>query len=78
MSPIYEYHCDECGRTWEQLHSIDDRNEEQCCGQDATLLISVGARPVIYEYYSENLESQITGPKQKAHVMREKGVECVG
>ena len=77
--PIYEYKCEFCGKTWEDFRKISERYKSDCiCGQKATLKIGNISRPVILEYYSENLCTRITGPKQKRDIMRQKGVEEAG
>lgn len=38
----------------------------------------MNAKPVVYEYYSENLDARITGPKQKARLLKEKNLSEVG
>lgn len=75
--PVYEYECPDCEEEWESVHSVDTRKEESCayCGEKATLLMSVGARPIIEEYYSENLGAIVTGPKHRRELMRQKGLE---
>lgn len=75
--PIYEYQCEDCVEQWETFHSVDTRKEEKCayCDEKATLLMSVGARPIIEEYYSENLGAVVTGPKHRKELMRQKGLE---
>lgn len=77
MSPMYEYECPSCQEDWETVHSVDTRKEENCayCGEKAKLLISVGARPIINEYYSESLDAMVTGPKQRKTLMKAKGME---
>ena len=76
--PIYDYFCD-CGKTWEDIRSVKNRNSMVCeCGHLAKIAISIPARPVIHEYYSENLNAQITGPAQKKRVMKAKGMEESG
>ncbi len=78
--PIYEYNCEACVEGWESFHSVDTRMEENCayCGKKATLLMSVGARPIIEDYYSENLGSTVTGPRHRKELMKAKGMEEVG
>ena len=41
--PRYDYQCEKCGRKWESFHSIDERDNEKCCGKEATRLITMGA-----------------------------------
>lgn len=74
--PVYEYACDGCGTEWEAYRQVEDRDNETCesCNRKATRLMSTPGRPVVYGYFSENLDSYITGPKQKQEVMKKKGV----
>ena len=77
--PIYEYYCDcyDGEEVWESFHKVDDRNNEKCpdCGQKASIAMSVGQRPVIMEYYSENLQANVTGPAHRKQLMKQKGLE---
>lgn len=75
--PLYEYGCLDCGEEWEAFHTVDTRKEEYCvyCGEKAKLFVSKTARPVIHEYYSENLDAIVTGPGQRKELMRAKGLE---
>ena len=76
--PRYEYLCPECLRNWESFHPISERGNEYCCGVQAKRLIVTSSKPVIYEYFSENLNAHITGPAQRRKIMKERGVEEVG
>lgn len=78
MSPIYQYQCVTCGEKFEEFRHIEDRGNAEHCGEKAKLLISSTGRPVVYEYFSENLGSYVTGPAQRARLMKEKGVEAAG
>lgn len=73
--PLYEYKCS-CGNHWDAFHSIEFRDSETCeCGLKADRVWAFPqGRPVVYEYFSENLDAQITGPRQKQRVMKEKDV----
>ena len=76
---MYEYYC-ACvheDAIWEAFHSIADRNNEKCpdCDQRASIAMSVGQRPVIMEYYSENLQANVTGPAHRKQLMKQKGLE---
>ena len=77
MSPIYEYYCTCTDETWDAVYNIKDRHTEKCtdCGKKAEIAMSVGAKPVIMEYYSENLQAQVTGPAHRRALMKLKGVE---
>lgn len=78
--PLYEYLCKECNEEWEAVHTIDTRKEEYCiyCGNKAELLISKTSRPVVHEYFSENLDAYVTGSKHRKQLMKEKGLEAIG
>ena len=78
MSPLYQYYCEKCEKEWEAMHPICQRTDEECgCGTHAKIDISKGGKPVVVNYFSEHLNRQITGPKQKKEVMREMNVEEV-
>lgn len=79
MSPVYEYKCS-CGNHYEAFHSVDYRDDEVCpdCGFKPERVFSIPAKPVVYEYYSENLDARITGPKQKQRILKEKNMSEVG
>lgn len=80
--PIYAYYCEKCDpdAEWEAFNSINDRHSVLCpeCGDKALIAMSITARPVIQEYYSDNLQAQITGPAQKKRLMKAKGLEETG
>lgn len=78
--PTYDYHCYDCGIEWEAVHKVNERELEYCdeCGKQAGRYITMTGRPVILEYYSENLNAHITGPNHRKEVMRQKGVEEAG
>ena len=75
--PLYEYKCEDCKEEWEAVHTVDTRKEEYCvlCGEKANMLLSKTQRPIINEYYSENLGAIVTGPKHRKALMRDKGLE---
>jgi putative FmdB family regulatory protein len=75
--PVYDYVCD-CGKEQEMYLALADvDNPVKCmCGKDMRRLIAQNqGKPIIYDYYSENLQTHITSPKQKAAVMKAQGVE---
>ena len=75
--PLYEYRCDDCDKEWEGMNRIASRENEKCptCAKNATIVMSPGMRPVIVEYYSENLQAQVTGPAHRKELMKAKGLE---
>ena len=75
--PLYEYRCNDCDKEWDGMNRVANRENENCpdCGVKATILMSVGTRPVIIEYYSENLQAQVTGPAHRKELMKAKGLE---
>ena len=75
--PLYGYECSTCITEWESVRTVDTRKEEYCttCDVQAQIMISTPSRPVIYEYYSEQLEGMVTGPKQKKQLAKSKGLE---
>lgn len=74
--PLYNYHCDNCGRDLELFNTVENRERALCgsCGNNARKVLSSIARPVIMEYYSESLDAYITGPRQKQRLMKAKGL----
>ena len=76
--PIYGYKCHTCRATWEQIHTVDNRNNEQCpsCDAPAEIQIVSTAKPVIYEYYDDGLGQQVTGPRHRGRLMRERDLEA--
>lgn len=40
--PRYEYHCEHCDKTFEQVHPVDDRDNGVCeeCGKPAKRLLA--------------------------------------
>lgn len=74
--PVYEYECENCGTEWESYRQVEFRDSEVCesCNKKATRLMSSLGKPVVYGYFSENLDAYITGPRQKSEVMKKKGV----
>lgn len=74
--PIYSYECKICGEKWEGFRKMNDRHNEKCfCGAQAAVVMSLTAKPVVYDYYSEGLGCHITGKKQKSKIMKKKGLE---
>ena len=73
--PLYDYECPVCGKEYEEFRKVENRLEVNHCGAVSKLNISITSRPVILDYYSENLDAVITGPEQKKQVMKAKGVE---
>lgn len=79
MTPVYDYRCDDCDLEWEEFHEVKERDNEWCqCGKRAKKLMKLKSKPVVYEYYSENLDAVITGPKQRKRIMKERDVTEVG
>ncbi len=76
--PVYGYKCHTCLITWEEINSVENRNSENCssCGAPAEIQISNTARPVIYEYYDDGLGQNVTGPKHRGRLMRERDLEA--
>ena len=73
--PIYCY--THCVRTWDSVRKIDDRHNELCpeCGETAEILITAGARPVVYDYYDNGLGERVTGPAHRRRLMKQKDLE---
>lgn len=80
--PRYDYSCTTCKREWEAFHTVANRYDENCCGKKANRLITQSTAPVrtdiLYDYYSENLDCQITSKGQRIKRMKELGLEESG
>lgn len=68
--PLYDYRCEVCGRTFEAFHKIAERTHERCCNKIATVLVSCTSKPICYDYFDNALDCHITGPKQRAKLMK--------
>ena len=76
--PLYNYHCENCGRDLESFNTVDKRDHIVCsCGEQANKVLSPIAKPVVMEYFSENLNAMVTGPRQKQRLMKERNVKEV-
>jgi len=76
--PLYNYHCDNCGSDVVRFNTVENREHMTCdCGSPMRKLLSHIAKAVVYEYWSENLNAHVTGPKQKQRLMRERNVKEV-
>jgi putative FmdB family regulatory protein len=74
--PVYDYHCPDCNLTWETYNRVDCRDNEVCvCGKKAERKLQFISKPVVYDYYSENLGAQVTGPRQRKRLMKMKNLE---
>jgi len=74
--PIYDYVC-QCGRKKEVVRKIADIDRPvRCVCNRMMRRIIPGSqgKPVIMDYYSENLGERITGPRHKRSVMNRLGV----
>lgn len=83
MSPAYDYKCPECGKIDEIIHPIRFINigaGYECgkCEVQMKRLISRTGKPQVVDYYSENANAHFTGPKQKARILKEKGLTEAG
>ncbi len=75
--PLYEYKCPQCEEEWDAVHKVECRKTEKCpfCDSQAELQMSINARPQVLDYYSENLDTHITSPKQRRKLMKQKDLE---
>jgi len=77
--PIYPYKCEVCGHEFEEIRSVNGRGDVNHCGvQSRRLIPDRFGRPQITEYYSEQLGAMVTGAKQKAQLLKSKGLEELG
>ncbi len=82
MSPMYDYSCTVCKREFEAHNTIDERENEKCCGIRANKLIAKPntklADPVVYNFFCEGSGEHITGRKQRDEMLKRKGLIAVG
>lgn len=72
--PIYEYRCPSCGREWETVKSLKERDAETCCQTPSIRRVSLPAQNHWLNYYSRELGRWITSPGQRKRVENELGV----
>lgn len=74
--PLYDYKCDFCNKEWENVHSIKDRENEQCaCGEKAQLVMRPSTTgSITYNYYDNALDMQITSPEQRKREIKKAGL----
>ncbi len=72
--PLYDFKCIRCANEWEEFRKLIDKSKAWCfeCGGDGISLISVHTRPHVYNYYCDELEAHITGPKQRKQIMKQR------
>lgn len=78
--PMYEYQCS-CGSHYDVQHSVESRDDEVCpdCGMKPERVYSFNAKAVIYnEYYSDNLNAYVRGPRHKSRLLKERGLQEIG
>ncbi len=74
--PIYKYKCVKCKREWESFSTVAERYNIKCCKITPKILIDIKTKPVVYNYYDEELESFVTGPKDKKRKEKAMGLTC--
>lgn len=75
--PMYDLECKECGKEFESLSSVADKDMIQCeCGGYGTTLITQHGF-IFYEGFDETLQTYITGPAHRRDIMKAKGIEEV-
>ncbi len=79
---IYEYHCNECDRDFEEIKIVDERFNVFCCGQRATKLISssIQTTPDLLWNFTGEFRGQkieITSKGQYKKVLKEHGLADV-
>jgi len=73
--PLYNYHCDNCNKDSELFNTVEKREYALCeCGSSMKKIFSLISKPVVYDYYSENLGARVTGPQHKRRLMQERNV----
>jgi putative FmdB family regulatory protein len=74
--PNYDFECNKCAAQEERFVSLGKTNRQKCynCGGAMRIVIKQSAPPIFHEYFSENLGCMVTGPRQKARILKEKGL----
>ena len=76
--PLYDYECPKCKEKSEVYLCLKDVENTQIvcsiCMEDMTRKITTSAKPTIYNYECVGIGEHITGPAQRAKLMKEKGL----
>ena len=76
--PLYDYECPKCeGKSEVYLCLKDAENTPVICSnclEDMKRIISTSSKPIIYNYECVGIGEHITGPAQRARLMKEKGL----
>jgi len=72
--PFYEYECKTCGKRFEEVRTVEQRNGVVCieCGCPTQLLISQSTF-IMKDYYDPSV-GHITGPAQEKRRFKELGL----
>ncbi len=81
--PVYDYHCDACGHTFEVFHGVDERPEVKCdkCGRPARKLfrpvpiIFKGSGWHVTDYGRGSYPKKQKGEKSEVSTKSEEGEE---
>ena len=77
--PNYDYECPDCGKTWENFHLMDDRENETCgCGKKAEIRVTSVNVHVWKPFVEANLSwnpVQVDDPKTLRGLCKDKKVD---
>lgn len=74
--PTYDFECPKCGRYKEVFVSTHrDRDRVKClvCGEKMNSLITVGSKPIVFNYECPMTNEHFTGPRDREIKLRRKG-----
>jgi putative FmdB family regulatory protein len=79
--PLYDFKCLSCGKEFESFKKVAEKDlqrceEQDCRGKTKTLITQNGG----FRYedgYDSDLGENITGPAQRAKIMKDRGLEVV-
>lgn len=67
--PQYKLRCKKCNKVFEEISSIDDRNNIKCeCGGDTEIIIQPIVTHFFVPFFHPNLTSKPVYVKSKAHL----------
>ncbi len=79
--PIYQYNCMECGHSFENRRTIDDRRNQHClrCGEaNARIVLGSFSLHLFTPHFSQGLGVRVGSRREEAAVCKQMGLENLG